>query len=354
MLFVTALIACAALVLLLRSMAHHVGVVDHPGGRKQHEHPTPTVGGVAMFLAVALTLYVANAYTAKVGILLGCAAALVVLGVLDDKHDLNVRVRMLIQVVVSLMVVLGADGTITHLGSLFALGDISLGPLAVPFSMIAFVGGINAMNMIDGADGMAGKMTVISLVGVVAVFYLSDATDLLPLAITMLGALTGFLLFNTRIFVSRAWVFMGDAGSMWLGLALGWFMSQVTRGETAAEPALVFWLFGIPLVDTLAVIMRRVRRKASPFSPDRTHIHHVFQHNGLSVGRTVFVLSIVQCIMVGIGVGFYAIHAPGVVVFWSFVLMMAAYFYLMHRFHDVSLDMAKIADHAGEMSGERK
>ena len=72
--FITALVTCAALVLALRSVAHHIGVVDHPGGRKQHEHPTPTVGGVAMFLAVALTLYLADAYTATVGIVIGCAA----------------------------------------------------------------------------------------------------------------------------------------------------------------------------------------------------------------------------------------------------------------------------------------
>ncbi|HEY5994809.1 MAG TPA: MraY family glycosyltransferase [Gallionellaceae bacterium] len=353
--FIIAMVTCVALVLLLRAKAHHWGVVDHPGGRKQHEHPTPTVGGAAMFLAVALTLYLADAYTEEIAVLIGAAAALVVLGMLDDKHDLDARLRLLIQGTLSLLVILGADGAITHLGALFGGDDISLWLLAVPFSLVAYVGGINAMNMIDGADGMAGKMAGITIIGVGVIAYLSGATDMLPLIMAMLGAVIGFLFFNTRLFVSRAWVFMGDAGSMWLGLVLGWFMAQVTLGPVSAEPALVFWLFGIPVVDTLAVILRRVRRNASPFAADRTHIHHIFQLKGFSVSRTVLLLSIAQCFLVGVGVCFYLFKMPAAVVLWSFVLLMAAYFYFLHHFHDSVVELAKAAGHTerGLSSGKK-
>lgn len=329
--FFVALVSCSALILLLRGMAHRFGIVDHPGGRKQHTHPTPTVGGLAMFVAVMLALYWGDAYTEEITLLMGCGALLVVLGVLDDKHDLRVSLRMMIQVLLVLVVILGAEGTITHLGALFGTGDIHLGLLAVPFSLVAFVGGINAMNMIDGADGMAGKMALITTIGVALIFYLSGAVELLPLTWAMIGALIGFLLFNTRLFVRCAWVFMGDAGSMWLGLVLGWFMAQVTRGEMLAEPALVLWLFGIPLIDTLAVISRRLRRKCSPFAADCTHIHHVLEHAGLSVKRTVLILSLVQLVLVGIGVCFYLIQAPAAVVFWSFVLLLAVYSYRLRH-----------------------
>lgn len=199
------------------------------------------------------------------------------------------------------------------------------------FSVVAYVGGINAMNMIDGADGMAGKMALISITGVALIFSLAGAADLLPLTWAMLGALLGFLFFNTRLFVKRAWVFMGDAGSMWIGLVLGWFMAQVTRGEISGEPALVFWLFGVPLVDALVVMFRRVKKKNSPFYADRTHIHHVLEAAGVSVKRMVLVLSLVQLVFVTIGVVFYLAEAPAWLVFWSFVLLLVAYYY---RFRD--------------------
>ena len=329
--FIVSMLVCAILILLLRRVAHRLDIVDRPGGRKHHEHPTPTVGGLAMFIAVLAALFIGDALHGNVATLLGCAAVLVLLGVLDDKHGLSVSLRMGIQVFLVSVVIVGAGGTITHLGAMFGR-DIPLGMFAVPFSVIAFVGGINAINMIDGADGMAGKMALITTLGVATIFYLAGAVELLPLTWAMLGTLVGFLLLNSRLFVKRAWVFMGDAGSMWLGLVLGWFMAQVTRGSVSAEPALVLWLFGIPLIDTLVVMARRMKRKQSPFAADRTHIHHVLEQAGLSVGRTVLVLGLAQLVLVGIGVFFYLIHAPSFVVFWSFVLLMAAYYYRLRNY----------------------
>jgi UDP-GlcNAc:undecaprenyl-phosphate GlcNAc-1-phosphate transferase len=329
--FIVSMLVCAILILLLRKVAHRLDIMDRPGGRKRHEHPTPMVGGLAMFIAVLASLFIGNALHGNVATLLGCAAVLVVLGVLDDKYGLSVSMRMMTEVFLVSVVIVGAGGTITHLGALFGR-DVPLGMFAVPFSVIAFVGGINAINMIDGTDGMAGKMALITTLGVATIFYLAGAVELLPLTWAMLGTLVGFLLFNSRLFVKRAWVFMGDSGSMWLGLVLGWFMAQVTQGGVSAEPALVLWLFGIPLIDTLVVMARRMKRKQSPFAGDRTHIHHVLEHAGLSVRRTVLVLSLAQLVLVGIGVCFYLIHAPAAVVFWSFALPMAAYYYRLRNY----------------------
>ncbi|OGT01360.1 MAG: hypothetical protein A2143_08760 [Gallionellales bacterium RBG_16_57_15] len=329
--FIFSMLVCAILIVLLRSVARRMDIVDRPGGRKQHAHPTPTIGGLAMFIAILTALLTGDALHGDVAILLGCAAVLVMLGILDDKHGLSVSLRMMIQVFLVSVVIVGAGGTVTHLGAMFG-SDISLGMFAIPFSVLSFVGGINAINMIDGADGMAGKMALITTLGVATIFSFAGAVELLPLTWAMLGALVGFLLLNSRLFVNRAWVFMGDAGSMFLGLVLGWFMAQVTRGVVSAEPALVLWLFGIPLIDTLVVMSRRMKRRQSPFAADRTHIHHVLEHAGLSVRRTVLVLSLVQLVLVGIGVFFYLIHAPSFVVFWSFVLLMAAYYYRLRNY----------------------
>ena len=320
------LASCSLLIMLLRAVAHHVGIIDHPGGRKQHTEPTPTVGGLAMYSAVLLVMLWFDALSGNVAVLMGCAAVIVLLGALDDKHGLSVSLRMMIQVFLVLLVIVGAEGMIPRLGTIFG-SEINLGLFAIPFSVIAFVGGINAINMIDGADGMAGKMALITMLGVASIFCLSGHCELLPLVLATIGALTGFLLFNARLVVKRAWVFMGDAGSMWLGLVLGWFMAQIAGNAVSAEPAIVLWLFGIPLLDTLTVMLRRKRRKASVFDADRTHIHHVLEDTGLTIDRAVLVLSGVQIIMVGIGVVFYMTKAPAALVFWSFVTLFALYYY---------------------------
>ena len=340
--FLVSLLICGALIPSLRSVAHRFGIVDHPGGRKQHSQATPTVGGLAMYLAVFLALYLGKETSENETVLLGCAAVLVLLGVMDDKHDLSVSLRMMIQVLLVSVVIFGAKGMITHLGALFG-SDIQLGIFAVPFSIVAYVGGINAINMIDGADGMAGKMALITILGVTTIFYVAGAYHLLPLSWAMIGALIGFLLFNTRIFVRRAWIFMGDAGSMWLGLVLGWFMAQVTQVDATVEPALVLWLFGIPLIDTLTVMARRLIRNGSPFAADRTHIHHVLEHAGLSVRRTVLILSLVQLLLVNIGVCLYMTHAPAWLVFWSFVLLISVYYYRLGSFLMLEPKISKVA-----------
>lgn len=320
------LASCVLLILILRGFAHSFGIVDQPGGRKRHAQPTPTVGGLAMCLAVLFTLVTLDKFAGNIAVLLSCATALVVLGVLDDKRGLSVSLRMIIQVFLVLVVILGADGMITHLGAIFG-SEINLGMFAVPFSVLAFVGGINAINMIDGADGMAGKMAMITLLGVASIFCLAETYALMPLVLAIAGALTGFLLFNSRLVVKRAWVFMGDAGSMWLGLVLGWFMAQIAGNAVSAEPAIVLWLFGVPLLDTLTVMLRRKRRKASVFDADRTHIHHVLEDTGLTIRRAVLLLSGVQIILVGVGVIFYMTNAPAALVFWSFVVLFAFYYY---------------------------
>src|SRR5450759_2509872 len=194
--FIVSMLVCAILILLLRKAAHRLDIVDRPGGRKQHEHPTPMVGGLAMFIAVLAALFIGDALHGNVTTLLECAAVLVMLGVLDDKHGLSVSLRMMIQVFLVSVVIVGAGGTITHLGALFGR-DVPLGMFAVPFSVIAFVGGINAINMIDGADGMAGKMALITMSGVATIFYVAGAVELLPLTYAMLGTLVGFCLLYT-------------------------------------------------------------------------------------------------------------------------------------------------------------
>jgi UDP-GlcNAc:undecaprenyl-phosphate GlcNAc-1-phosphate transferase len=327
--FFISLITCALLIEILRRYAHHLGMMDHPNDRKQHGHPIPTVGGVAMFIALILAISITSNISHAEMILLTCAFALGLLGMLDDKHNLSVSLRMMIQVTLALMVIIGAQGTITSLGSIFGI-PVELQLLAIPFSLIAFVGGINAMNMIDGADGMAGSMAFITTLGATILFLISPLGVSPEFPLALLGALTGFLMFNARIFIKRAWIFMGDAGSMWLGLVVAWLLARIAQGPS--DPWVVLWLFGIPLIDTLTVMFRRMRSKKSPFLADRTHIHHIFEKRGLSTGRSVLLAAAGQTVLVTIGLLFYMFHTPTFIVLGSFILLFCVYYYAMrHR-----------------------
>jgi UDP-GlcNAc:undecaprenyl-phosphate/decaprenyl-phosphate GlcNAc-1-phosphate transferase len=322
-----AALLCALLIFILRKLSHAFGMLDLPDERKQHAHPTPTIGGLAMFLAMVIALQFGPPLAMPQIVLLICASVLLVLGMLDDKHNLSVSLRMLIQVSLVLIVLSGANGTIEQIGS---IGDwqIKLGLFAIPLSLIAFVGGINAMNMIDGADGMAGSMALISTVGALLILN-TGLEQPLDLAYTLIGVLVVFLLFNARIFISHAWVFMGDAGSMWLGLVVGWLMAQVAQQN--AEPMIVLWLFGLPLIDTLTVMLRRIHQKKSPFKADRTHIHHVLQNLGFSVGRKVLLAALAQSALVLIGLTMHFMQASTLLVLGSFILFFASYYVVLRK-----------------------
>ena len=327
--FFISFFVCVVLIFLLRKLARGWGMLDHPDERKQHMHPTPTVGGIAMFVAVILAVKFGLALPYPQQVLLACSAALVALGVFDDKHNLAVNLRLMIQVTLALIVIVGAQGSVTYLGSVFGV-PVHLGLLALPLSLIAFVGGINAMNMIDGADGMAGSMALITMIGVAILCSVAPFGVSLTLPLALLGALAGFLTFNSRVFMSRAKIFMGDAGSMWLGLVLGFFMAKIA--QQADNPSVIFWLFGLPLIDTLAVMSRRMRSKKSPFKADRTHFHHVLEMRGFSAGRAVLIAALVQAVLVTIGITFYLLKTPTVIVLGSFAVLFGVYYSRMrHR-----------------------
>ena len=150
---------------LLLPVAHRWNLLDFPQGRKDHAHPTPIIGGIAMAVGIIVTAWATldNPGTPMLAFTLG-SALLIVVGLLDDKYDLPWWLRICAQIMAALIMAIIGGVRVEHLGPVFGLGDISLGLLSVPFTVFATVGVINAINMIDGADGLAGSLVLAALV----------------------------------------------------------------------------------------------------------------------------------------------------------------------------------------------
>jgi UDP-GlcNAc:undecaprenyl-phosphate GlcNAc-1-phosphate transferase len=287
--FVVALSITAILIPPLARWAPYFGLTDAPGPRKVHVTPVPRVGGIAMaagMLVPALMMLPLDA--ARTGFLAGLGVLLVV-GVWDDRIDASWWMKFLGQfLAVGLCMEIG-DIRIDTLAS-GALGDLQPGVSWV-LTFVFLVGVTNAVNLSDGLDGLAGGMALLCLVAIALLAASTDNSLVMFVALTQAGAILGFLRFNTH----PARVFMGDGGSQVLGFSTGVLAILATQGEgTAFSAALPLLLIGVPIVDTVGVMVRRVREGRSPFSSDRNHLHHKLLYLGFSHREAVILIYALQ------------------------------------------------------------
>lgn len=289
-----AFLIAAILVPMLRAPAAAFGLLDHPSRRKRHEGCTPLTGGLAMFVAVMATLAL-HFYTLSEfgGLILGMAA-LLVMGLIDDLVDVRAIFRLVVQIGVATVAVVGFGLEVQELGELLgpAAGPINLGPFSTVFTILSMVFMINVINMSDGVDGLAGG-TCVLLFGMLALIaWLSGApSSLFMLCLITAAATAGFLMWNMRLpGRSRASAFMGDAGSMMLGFAAAWLATAVATAPGTTQPVypiVIVFVLLVPSMDTLAIVLRRLSQGRSPMAPDRAHLHHIMRRCGLSVPATV-------------------------------------------------------------------
>jgi UDP-GlcNAc:undecaprenyl-phosphate GlcNAc-1-phosphate transferase len=302
-----AILAClvtAGLLWLLQPVAYRLGLLDHPVGRKDHAEPTPVTGGLAIFFGCAVLFFWSRSSSPALHSLLAASVLLVAMGIYDDLRDLRWYWRILGQAVAALLVIYWGGVRVEQIGPVFGLSHLSLGWLSVPFTVFATIGIINAMNMIDGADGLCGLLGLAALV-MLAAASIYAGNELLASRLSVLcGALAGFLAWNMRLpWRPRAKVFLGNAGSALLGLAIAWVSFRLTQNKGhPVNPVLALWLLPIPVMDCLVLIVRRLQEGRSPFSAGRDHIHHIMQDAGFGPTRAALHLTWVS-LLCGLVVG---------------------------------------------------
>ncbi|MBJ90416.1 MAG: hypothetical protein CMO98_11230 [Woeseia sp.] len=283
-----ALVVTTILVEVARRLAPAIGLVDSPTDRKSHNGDVPLVGGIAIFGGL-LVMLGPQGIIAEHWQFFAAASLLVAVGIWDDAAGIPPIARITCQAGAVLFVAIPGNAYLVDLGTILpALGTIKLGWFAIPFTVFAGVGIINAFNLSDGVDGLCGTFTLVALIGLGILAALAGKQSELLLILALSGGLIGFLIFNIR-FPGRkqAKAFLGDAGSYLLGLSVLYVSVRLCQGsDRAMPPVTALWFCMIPLLDTVGMIFRRVSRGISPFTADREHIHHIFLLAKFSVTAT--------------------------------------------------------------------
>ncbi|GAA4348898.1 UDP-N-acetylglucosamine--undecaprenyl-phosphate N-acetylglucosaminephosphotransferase [Kangiella taiwanensis] len=329
--WMVAFFVCFAAVLVLKPAAVNWGLVDTPDKRKRHIGSIPLVGGLAIYLSTltSVSLFVENSH--QINLILVSISLIVFIGALDDRYDLSAKLRLIAQILTASVLTFGTDIHIYSLGNLLGAGEVVTGSFSGVVTVLAIVAGINAFNMVDGIDGLAGTLALLSLL---AIGYLVAGADLQLLIGVFSASLIVFLLFNLGLFSKKNKIFMGDAGSMMLGLVVSWLLIVSSQAENArVAPVNVLWFIAVPLIDMVAVMYRRVRRGQSPLVADREHLHHVFMDVGLSSRLALLFITCISVFFSCIGLIFTIYNGSEFYSLLLFVFMFCIYNTLLDKRH---------------------
>ncbi|MBX6381133.1 MAG: undecaprenyl/decaprenyl-phosphate alpha-N-acetylglucosaminyl 1-phosphate transferase [Thermoflavifilum aggregans] len=290
---------------IIMRVCYGLNLLDMPGGRKIHKCKTPTLGGVAVYISFFFSMLAWSDFRLSMSLqyfLLGLSVLFFV-GLKDDVVPMSPVKKLGGQVIGAFLLVVLAGFKIQDLHGLFGIHHL-ISPASELVSMFLVVATINAFNLIDGIDGLAGGIALIVALTYGAIFWAKGLQNMHIAAFILSGALIGFLYYNAY----PAKIFMGDTGSMTIGYIVAAFTLRFLNceldlpgGETfQPNPAIVAAILIIPFFDTLRVIIFRLLHKASPFKADRNHIHHILLDCGMNHFQASVVLYVVNGLFIGL------------------------------------------------------
>lgn len=285
-----------------RHLAISTGFVDRPAARKSHRREMPYLGGVAIAVAV-FGGYLAGRGSLTGALVIGYASVLVVVGLLDDDHTVSPLLRIGVEL---------ACGA-AALAAGVRLAGVGVGILGSLGTVVLLAGTANSVNLLDNLDGLAAGVIAAGMAGVLSLAVLSGDSATVLTSACVLGACLAFLVFNAR----PASIFMGDAGSLFLGFMLA--AASIRAGQSLPAPASLAFpllILALPIADTSTVILARIRNGRSPFQGGRDHLSHRLARASLGEGRAVAVLVAVEVILVSLAV----VGARGLVPLWVSVV----------------------------------
>lgn len=322
-----------SLLFLLRRIAKRINLVDRPNERKLHQGVVPLVGGISIYLTLMLALWFKPELLINSEVYVLCASVLVMMGAIDDKYDVDYRVRLVVQILISCTMIFAAGLSLKSLGHILLGYEINLGPLGYIVTIFAVLGAINAFNMVDGIDGLLGGLTMVTFGALAYIHYADGQLSLARFCLLMMIVVIPYICLNLGFpFDVRKKVFMGDAGSMLIGFTVIWVLLQGTQGPKAQmNPVTALWLIAIPLMDMACIMVRRIRKGVSPFKPDREHLHHICLRAGLSSHQALVAIFGVAILLAVTGIALEYANVPEWISLLLFILVFAIYYQLLNN-----------------------
>ncbi|MBQ8257743.1 MAG: undecaprenyl/decaprenyl-phosphate alpha-N-acetylglucosaminyl 1-phosphate transferase [Bacteroidaceae bacterium] len=276
-------------------------LVDNPDERKLQRRPIPVMGGIAVFFGIVAGLCSSQItfFSPAVFVLIAAMTIMLYVGTIDDILDLSPYTRFLIEIAVVAFIMLVNNNGINCFWGLWGLDVIPMW-IAAPLTIFAAVGIINAINLIDGVNGLSSGFCFMASVMFAIMFYISGNTTMMILATSAAGAIIPFFLHNVFGYNTR--MFIGDGGTLVIGTMMSMFVINILKDTSLSAPfaqegmgliPFTLSVLAVPVFDTLRVMSARIIRGNSPFNPDKTHLHHLFIELGFShIGTTVSILSL--------------------------------------------------------------
>lgn len=295
--FIIALFLSMLLIPMIMRVAERFSLFDAPdNARKFHVKAVPRLGGIAIIIGFVVSVIIWSTPLDKtvLGLILS-TLVLLLFGVWDDVKPLNFKIKFLGQLLAICISVFYGDIVVKTL----PLFESAIVPwwIAYPLTIACLLAITNAINLVDGLDGLAGGTSLLSLSVITVLAWLANDIELAILSLAVIGGILGFLRFNTH----PAQIFMGDSGSQFLGFMLGCLAILLTQNSNSdVSPAIVFFILGLPIIDTLSVMAQRYSEGRSLFSPDRNHIHHKLLAFGVDHYEAVALIYVTQALFISI------------------------------------------------------
>ncbi len=281
-------------------------IVDNPEERKLQKYPVPVLGGVAVFFGIVVSLVCSQVFFSSASLfsLLGIMVIMLYIGTMDDILSLSPGIRFFIEIIIVLLLIYGNDCSINDFHGLWGIHQIP-SYVAVPLTVFACVGIVNAINMIDGVDGLMSMYGITTSILFGAVFYKSGEVDMAAMSMIAAGAMIPFFMHN--VFGKKSKMFLGDGGSLMIGIMMSVFVIYILKNDSLCSQAVcpnfglvpfTLAVLSIPVFDTIRVMTRRIVHKTSPFQPDKKHLHHMFIGLGFSHFGTAFSIVLLNLINV--------------------------------------------------------
>ena len=295
---------------LVIDIAKKKNIVVKPNKRTSHEGIIPNIGGINIFISFLSTVFlfsygiISELQFTIVGVFI-----ILIIGFVDDLIDIKPSWKLLGELVAAFFLIVVSDVRLSHLHGFLGINEISIG-WSYLLSFFVFVVIINALNLIDGVDGLASGLGILYCLFFAIYFELTANVNLAISGFAMSGSLFVFLLYN--VFGGKRKIFMGDSGSLLLGYMITLYVFEFCemnayksipeQFQMSAAPAVAICVLSIPLFDTLRVMLTRIKKGVSPFHPDKNHIHHLLLKTGLKHRQVTFVLLIVSICFIALGI----------------------------------------------------